>query len=126
MKGARYSFEYVMPNGHPFDPQPFRKALSVLTDCVNARRSDVETENRRREPPVVFWFMRLDGTLVGAYGVPADEGGKPMNLCSIRIPPFCDWKVVAGPGGRHKTNKEPDMGSGWLRYWVELAPEEVE
>lgn len=112
----RALYEYVMPNGFAFQPQAFRKAVAVVADNVNTRREDVEIEGRKRDAPVVFWYLDFDGNLYGEDGVPEQEGGKPMNLASIRRPPFFDWSVVGGPGGRYKSTKEPDLGAGWVRH----------
>jgi hypothetical protein len=119
---AKAKYEYVQPNGEAGEPRRFVSIIKDLVDQVNSRRSD--DPQTRRASPVVFWYMGSDNVLYKADEEPWEEGDVLLNLRTVRIPPFIDWVVVAGPGGRHLDMKKPDLGAGWIRQWVEVPDED--
>ena len=115
----RPKYEYVMSNGNNFAPQNFVSTVAILVETVNARRKDSPPASKRAHP-VIFWYMGVDGAYFGADETPVDEGGESMNLRTVRAPPYIDWVLVAGPGGRHAAKREPDLTSGCIRHYVEV------
>ena len=105
-------WELLRVDGSSSEPMDFRAACRSLATMVNTGRRGT---GKHRASPVVFGYMDCEGNLQGEL----------MNLSSIRLPPFFDWGVIAGKGGKHSA-RTPRPINGCVRPYIELEDEDVE
>jgi len=103
----------------------YSSALTLLAASVNRLRRD-NPPKTRGAPAVSFWYLDCDGVLYGVGQVPVKEGGRPMTKGTVRAPPFADWMLLGGRGGRSVDPKEraPELHYGCVRCHIKLEDED--